>query len=422
MRQCVWLKAMLRLGPVCMLWAAVLLGCGGKTEAPRAAVVPEVTVVTVLPRTVMLSTQLSGRTSAYRTAEIRPRVNGLILKRLFTEGTDVKAGQVLYQIDPAPYEAEYKNAVADLAQSRAQLKSIGSKAKRYRELLAAKTVSQQDYDDAAAALNQLEATIKAQQAKVDVARINLGYTCITAPIPGRIGKSNVTDGAIVTAYQGTPLSTVQQLDPIYVDVPQSTTDLLRIRARMTRGGVERNEKGQNVVRLVLENGQPYPLEGALQFSDVTVDQTTGSVILRAVFPNPENVLLPGMFVVAEVREGVEQQGILVPQQAVLRDYQGNPYALVVDDAGKAQTRMLTLDRAMGGEWLISSGLNGGERVIMEGVQQVRQGMEVKALPYQSSSGGTAAPTVAPGASKAALEATQADSISSSSGTSKAGER
>ncbi|MGE4552004.1 MAG: efflux RND transporter periplasmic adaptor subunit [Desulfovibrionaceae bacterium] len=408
MRRSHKMDAMLRLGPVLALLLAGILtaGCGDTAKGPQAAATPEVSVVTIVPRSVTLSTQLSGRTSAFRIAEIRPRVSGLILKRLFTEGSNVTAGQVLYQIDPAPFQAELANAQADLGQAVAQLKSIGSKAKRYKELLGAKTVSQQDYDDASAALNELRASIAALQAKVDVARINLGYTRITAPIPGRIGKSSVTDGAIVTAYQSTPLSTIQQLDPIYVDVPQSTTDLLRIRARIAKGGVEHNAQGQNVVRLILENGAPYPLEGVLQFSDVTVDQTTGSVTLRAVFPNPDGLLLPGMFVVAVVNEGVEEQGILVPQQAVQRDHQGNPYALTVDAENKVQRRDLVLDRAMGDQWLVASGLDGGERVVMEGVQLIRPGSTVKvtsvaAEPAPAGSAPVPAESPAPAAQPAA---------------------
>ena len=304
----------------------------------------------------------------YRIAEIRPQVNGLIQKRLFTEGSDVKADQVLYQIDPAPFQAALDNAKAALGRAEANLPSIRSRAERYKELLADKAVSQQDYDDAAAALTQVEADIQYWKATVETARINLGYTRVTAPISGRIGKSNVTDGAIVTAYQPMALATIQQLDPIYVDVPQSTTDLLRLKSRLKDGRLKQNGTDQNKVKLILEDGTPYPLEGTLQFSDVTVDPTTGSVILRAVFPNPEGVLLPGMFVRAVIKEGVNEQAILIPQQGVSRDPKGNPFALIVDAESKAGLRMLTLDRAIGDKWLVSSGLAPGDRVIVEGLQ------------------------------------------------------
>ena len=374
----------------------LLSACDGKKEGPPPNAAHKVSTVTVQPRRVQLSTELSGRTSAFRIAEIRPRVNGLILKRLFEEGSDVEAGQILYQIDPAPFRAELNNAEADLARSKANLQAVGSRAVRYKELLNSGTLSRQDYDDAAAALSQLEAEIKSLEASVDVARINLGYTKITAPIPGRIGKSSVTDGAIVTAYQQTPLATIQQLDPIYVDVPQSTTDLLNMRKRMEQGVLNQDEKGRNKVQLILENGAPYSREGTLQFSDVTVDQTTGSVILRAVFPNPDGILLPGMFVKAAVNEGVNERAILIPQQGVSRDHQGNPYALIVDAEGKAQRRPLTLDRAIGDEWLVSDGLASGDKVIVEGLQMLRPGMAVSATPFKPKEAG-AAPAGAPDA-------------------------
>ncbi|MBG0774885.1 MAG: efflux RND transporter periplasmic adaptor subunit [Desulfovibrionaceae bacterium] len=363
--------------------AALALGCDRKPDAPAQSRVraQAVSTVTVEPQRVTLSTELSGRTTAYRIAEIRPRINGLILKRLFVEGSDVKAGQVLYQIDPAPFLAELNSAEASLARAEAQIPSVGAKAARYKELLKARTLSQQDYDDAAAALNELKAEIKSLQASVEVARINLGYTKITAPISGRIGKSSVTDGAIVTAYQTTALATIQQLDPIYVDVPQSTTELLRIKTRLQKGQLDRDEAEHNRVGLILEDGQPYAHEGNLQFSDVTVDQTTGSVILRAVFPNPDGTLLPGMFVKAVVPEGVDDNGILIPQQAVSRDHQGNPFAMIVDGESKAQRRPLTLDRAIGDKWLVLSGLAPGDTLIVEGLQMLRSGAPVQATPY-----------------------------------------
>ena len=382
--------------PTVLLAVFLLAGCGEEQQAATPAALPQVSTVTITPQKVLLSTELSGRTSAFRIAEIRPRVSGLIQERLFTEGSDVEAGQVLYQIDPAPFQAELNNAEAGLGQAQANLQAVGSRAARYKELLEANTLSQQDYDDAAAALNQLRAEIKALQAAVDVARINMGYTQITAPISGRIGKSSVTDGAIVTAYQQTSLATIQQLDPIYVDVPQSTTDLLLIKSRMETGLLDQHEADQNKVQLILENGTPYPLEGVLQFSDVTVDPTTGSVILRAVFPNPDGVLLPGMFVKAVVKEGVNERAILIPQQGVSRDHQGNPYALIVDAENIVQRKPLTLDRAINDKWLVSAGLDPGDRLIVEGLQGLRPGTEVKATPFGQEEAGQA-PAADPGA-------------------------
>jgi membrane fusion protein (multidrug efflux system) len=366
-------------------------GCDRRQETPPPPPVPEVAAVTVQPQQVVLTTELPGRTSAYLVAEIRPQVNGLIQKRLFTEGSDVKAGQVLYQIEPAPFQAALNNATAALGRSQASLPSIRSRVDRYKGLLADKAVSQQDYDDAAGALNQAEADIQYWKATVETAQINLGYTRVTAPISGRIGRSSVTDGALVTAYQPMALSTIQQLDPIYVDVPQSTTELLQLNRRVGDGRLNQDGANQKKARLLLEDGTAYPLEGTLQFRDVTVDPTTGSFILRIVFPNPQGVLLPGMFVRAVVKEGVHEQAILVPQQAVSRDPKGNPVALIVGAEEKVQQRMLTLDRIVGNQWLVSSGLAAGDRVIVEGVQKVRPGTPVK----------VAAPTAAPPAASPA---------------------
>jgi membrane fusion protein (multidrug efflux system) len=357
-----------------------LTGCDQPKQVQRPASVPEVTTVTVQTEKITLTTELPGRTSAYRIAEIRPQVSGLIQKRLFTEGSDVKAGQVLYQIDPAPFQAALANAEAALARAEANLPSIRSRVERYKELLVDKAVSQQDYDDAFSALTQVEADIAYWKAMVETAQINLGYTKVIAPISGRIGKSNVTEGAIATAYQPMALTTIQQLDPIYADVPQSTTELLRLK----NGGLNHKGADQNKVKLMLEDGTAYPLEGTLQFSDVTVDPTTGSVILRVVFPNPNGVLLPGMFVRAIVKEGVNEEAVLIPQQGVSRDHKGNPLALVVDVEGKVGQRMLTLDRAIGDKWLISSGLAPGDRVIVEGIQMLRPGTVVKAVPFDAA--------------------------------------
>jgi membrane fusion protein (multidrug efflux system) len=355
-------------------------GCDRQQQSSPPRPVPEVSTVTVQTDKIMLTTELPGRTSVYRIAEIRPQVSGLIQKRLFTEGSDVKAGQVLYQIDPAPFQAALANAEAARARAEANLPSLRSRVDRYKELVVEKAVSQQDYDDAVAALTQVEADIQYWKATVETARINLGYTQVVAPISGRTGKSNVTEGAIVTAYQPMALTTIQQLDPIYADIPQSTTELLRLK----NGGLNHKGAEHNKVKLVLEDGTPYPLEGTLQFSDVTVDPTTGSVVLRVVFPNPNGVLLPGMFVRAVVKEGIHEQAILIPQQGVSRDHKGNPLSLIVGAEEKVELRMLTLDRAIGDKWLISSGLAPGDRVIVEGLQMLRPGTVVKAIPFDET--------------------------------------
>ena len=363
----------------------ILGGCGKKTTGPPN-ITPEVAVVTIQSKQVVITTELAGRTSANLVAEVRPQVSGIIQKRLFTEGADVKAGQTLFKIDPATYWSALDNAKAALARSEANLSAIQLKADRLRELLAEKAVSQQDYDDAAAALKQIQADIQFGKANVDMARINLRYTSITAPISGRIGRSNITEGALVTAQQPTVLATIQRLDPMFVDVPQSTAEVLRLRRGLKEGRLDQNGENQKKVKLVMEDGTAYPLEGTLQFRDVTVDPTTGSVILRIVFPNPKSVLLPGMFVRAVVQEGVNKQAILIPQQAVSRDPRGNPLTLIVDAQSNVQLRMLTLDRAIGDQWLVSSGLVPGERVIIEGMQKVKPGAPVKAVPFETSGG------------------------------------
>ncbi len=341
--------------------------------------VPEVGVVKIGAREIVLTSELPGRTSAFRVAEIRPQVSGLIQKRLFTEGSDVKAGQILYQIDPVSFQVALDNAEAALRRSEANLLATRSREERFRELLAHKAVSRQDYDDAAATLKQTEADIAYWKAMREEARINLRYTQITAPISGRIGRSSVTEGALVTAYQPLALATIQQLDPLYMDVPQSTTELLRLQRRLESGMLDRSGAGQKKVKLILEDGTEYPLEGTLQFRDVTVDPTTGTVTLRVVFPNPEGVLLPGMFVRAVVEEGVNPKALLVPQQAVSRDHKGNPFVLIVDPDGTAQTRPVAIDRAIGNQWLVTAGLSPGDRVIVEGMQKIQPGLPVKTV-------------------------------------------
>ena len=365
-----------------LIFSLMVKGCG-KSEKPPQGGTPEVATVTISTQQVVLTTELPGRTSAYLLAEVRPQVSGIIQKRLFTEGVDVKAGEVLYQIDPAPYQAALDNTKGALGRAEANLPAIRLRFERYRDLVADKAVSQQDYDDTAAALKQAEADVQYWKATVESARINLGYTRVTAPISGRSGKSNVTVGAMVTAYQPLALATIQQLDPMYVDVPQSTTDLQRLKRNLEDGHINQNGAKQKNVKLILEDGTPYPLEGTLQFRDVTVEPTTGSVILRVVVPNPKGVLLPGMFVRAVVKEGVNEQTILVPQQAVSRDPKGNPYVLIVDGSGKVEQRTITVARAIGDKWNVSSGLAPGDQVIVEGMQRVRPGAPVKVVPFDA---------------------------------------
>ncbi len=293
----------------------------------------------------------------------------------------MKAGDLLYQIDPAPYQAAYDQAKAALAMAEANVPAARLRAERLKGLVEIRATGKQNYDDAVAALQQAEASVASSQAAVESARINLAYTPIKAPIPGRIGRSSVTVGALVTAYQPVPLAVVQQLDPIYVDVTQSSADILRLRQGLESGHLKRSGESWSRVKLLLEDGSAYPREGKLKFRDVTVDPTTGSVTLRMVFPNPDDVLLPGMFVRAIVEEGVSENAILVPQQGVTRDPKGLPYAILAGRDGKAAQRTLTLDRAIGDRWLVAKGLAPGDQVIVDGLQRIRPGSDVKAVPF-----------------------------------------
>lgn len=362
--------------------ALVSSGCWAKKpNAPPQMGLPEVAVVVTQSERVAITAELPGRVSASLVAEIRPQVSGIIQERRFTEGADVQAGDVLYQIDPAPFQAAYDSVKAVLARSEAALIPVRLRLERYKELLKIKAVSQQEYDETSAGLNLAEADIAASKAAVDAARINLAYTRITAPISGRIGMSSVTIGALATAHQSIPFTTIQQLGSVYVDAPQSSANLLRLKRNLANGDLKLDGTDQAKVMLLLEDGTPYPVEGVLKFSDVTVDPSTGSFILRMVFPNPNGVLLPGMFVRAVVNEGVDEQAILIPQQAVSRDPKGNPVALIVNAAGKVEQRMLTVERAIGDQWLVSSGLASGDKVIAEGMQKVRPGAAVKEVPF-----------------------------------------
>jgi membrane fusion protein (multidrug efflux system) len=384
--------------------AVIALAACGKSEAPAPAgsAAPQVGVVVVQPQRVAITTELPGRTAATLVAEVRPQVTGIVQARRFTEGGEVKAGQVLYQIDPATYKAAHDSARAALARAEASLQTARLKAQRFKELVAIKAVSQQEADDAAAALQQGDADVAAARAAVESARINLGYTAVTSPISGRIGKSTVTEGALVTANQATALATVQKLDPVYVDVTQSSGSVLRLRRAFASGTLQRASDTAARVKLLLEDGTPYPLEGKLQFTDVTVEPSTGAIVLRALFPNPKGELLPGMYVRAIIEEGVRENAITVPQQAVTRDGKGDATALVVGADGKVEQRRLQTARTLGDDWLIDDGIKAGDRVIVDNLQRVRPGVQVQPVeraiattPPTSASGGVnAAPAAA----------------------------
>ena len=362
---------------LCMLLSMMLLACeeGGK-GAPGASGPREVVVIKLEPRREVYTTALAGRIASFQVAEVRPQVGGILQQRLFTEGADVKAGQALYQIDPATYEAALDSAQAALMKSEANVTPARLKAERFRELLAIKAVSKQEYDDAQAAFKQAEADVAVNRAAVKTARINLEYTKVRSPISGRIGKSAFTPGALVTANQAQALTSVRQLDPVYVDITQSSQDLLRLRAQFTNGEL-RSVAEEAPVRLKLENGAMYPHEGRLQFTDVSVDESTGMVSLRALFPYPEHILLPGMYVRAVITEGVDENALLVPQRALRRDPKGQASVLLVDGGGKAEVRLVDVGRTVGDSWQVLSGLNPGDLVIVEGGQNVRPGMSVK---------------------------------------------
>lgn len=366
-----------------------LSGCGKETAAPPQGP-PEVGVVEVQPQKIRLTTQLPGRTSPLLVAEVRPQVGGIIQKRLFTEGSEVKAGEVLYQIDPATFRAALNGAKAALARAEANRNSVRLKEERYRDLVKIDAVSQQEYDDASAALKQVEADVQVAKAALESARIDLDYTSVKAPISGRIGRSSVTVGALVTASQGEPLAVIQQLDPVYVDVTQSTPELLRLKQALA-SGMLKSSGNKAAVRLLLEDGTPYPHSGTLKFSEVTVEQSTGSVTLRTVFPNPDKLLLPGMFVRAILEEGVNEQAILIPQRGVTRNPAGSAMVFVVGAEEKVEPRVITVTRTVGDNWLVSDGLKAGDRVITEGIQRARPGTVVKAVPFAVPFGN---PTVA----------------------------
>lgn len=360
-----------------LISAALLAGCDDQGDKHAQAVEPLVTVHVVTAAPLAVTTELPGRTSAFRIAEVRPQVSGIVLKRNFTEGSDVEAGQSLYQIDPATWQANYDSAKGELAKSEAAAAIAHLTVKRYAPLVGTKYISQQEYDQAIADARQADAAVIAAQAAVESARINLAYTKVTSPIGGRIGKSSVTEGALVTDGQAAALATVQQLDPIYVDVTQSSSDFMRLKQSVEQGSLHKDNTGSSV-QLVMENGTAYSLKGTLQFSDVTVDESTGSITLRAIFPNPQHALLPGMFVRARIDEGVQPNAILIPQQGVTRTPRGDATVLVVNKQSQVESHTVIASQAIGDKWLISEGLQPGDQVIVSGIQKVHPGVKVKA--------------------------------------------
>ncbi len=361
--------------------ALIAAGCNEPAAAaPQGVQAPqEVGVVTLAKEPVTLQRELPGRTSAYRMAEVRARVDGIVLERLFDEGAEVKAGQALFRIDAQPFAAALASAEASLSRAQANAEAQRLVAERYAQLLSERAISRQEHDNAVAAAKASAADVAAGKAAVQVAKINLGYTRVNAPISGRIGRAEVTEGAFVRQGQATLLATVQQLDRMYVDVTQPSSEVLRLQRELAEGKLVRSGDGAKV-RLTLEDGTDYPHEGILQFSDVTVNPTTGSVVLRALFPNPERILLPGMFVRAQLDEGTKPEALLVPQPAVRRDAQGKASVLVVGEDGKVAVRPIVAPRTVGNRWLVSEGLEEGDRVIVEGLQKVRPGVPVNAVP------------------------------------------
>jgi membrane fusion protein, multidrug efflux system len=359
-----------------------LTACGGNDQGGgQQHGTPDVGVVTIAPQRAVLTAELPGRTSPFAVSDVRPQVSGILKARLFTEGSFVKAGDPLYQIDDTLYVAAYDSAKARLANAQAALTTARLKAQRYKSLRADKMISQQDDDDAQAALEQAQANVAQQQADVQTARINLGYTRINAPISGKISRSFLTQGALVTANQAQALATIQTLDPIYVDMNQSSSELLGLRRAIAAGDMSGQSKATATVTLWLDDGTRYPRDGVLQFSEVAVDATTGTVTLRAQFPNPDGVLLPGLFVRATIIEGVEPNALLVPQRGVTRDEKGNATALVVGADGTVERRMLDVSQTVGSDWLVKSGISAGDRVIVEGLQYARAGEKANAVAF-----------------------------------------
>jgi membrane fusion protein (multidrug efflux system) len=358
--------------------ALLLTACGKDQDGPPPP--PEVSVITLKARPIKITDQLPGRTTAFRVAEVRPQVTGVVQKRLFAEGTEVKAGAQLFQIDAGSYRAALSSAEAALKRAEAQAVSSKLLAERYAPLIAANAVSKQENDEAIAASARAEADVASARAAVDAARINVVYTQVLSPISGQIGRTLVTEGALVTSGQQAPLATVQQLDPIYVDITQSSTEMLRLQRQLANGELVKDDDNLAEVSLTLEDGSVYPERGRLKVSEASVDPSTGSVLLRAVFPNPRRELLPGMFVRAQLTQGTRAAALMVPQRGVAHNARGEATVLIVDKDEKVAERVVTADRAIDDEWLITAGLAAGDRVIVDGLQKARPGSPVKAVP------------------------------------------
>jgi len=378
-------------------FASALFGCSGAKAPAGPQGPPEVGVLTLATRTVGIVDELPGRTVAYRVAEVRPQVSGIVQKRLFAEGSEVRSGEQLYQIDPATYAAALRSAEAALERAQANREKAKLLQDRYGPLRQNNLVSQQAYDDAVTSFSAAEADVAAAKAQVESARINVVYCQVLAPIAGRIGRSQVTEGALVTSQQSTPLALVQQLDPIYVDITQSSVEMLKLQRALASGALQRDEKNEAEISLTLEDGSDYSEHGKLQFAEVSVDPSTGAVVLRALFPNPRRELLPGMFVRAQLTQAMKSDALLVPQRGVTRNQRGDAVVLVVGDDNKVAERTVTTARVIGNDWLIESGLRAGERVVLDGLQKVRPGAEVRPVEVsveQSSAAGQAAAGVA----------------------------
>lgn len=377
-----------------ILLVGFLAGCA-KQNAPMQPPAPEVSVVTVTSQIIPVTTEFPGRIDAERIAEVRARATGIILKRSFTEGSEVKEGDLLFQIDPAPLQADYDSAQASLAKAQAALTQMQNKAGRYKQLVAVNAVSKQDYDDAYAAALQAKADVKTAKAAVETASLNLGYATVIAPITGKIGEAKVTEGALVSQTDATELAVVQQMDPIYFDFTESSTDVLKLRSDFDKGQLQKVASDEAKVTLLLEDGTTYQQPGRLLFSDITVDPSTGMITLRAEFPNPDHILLPGMFARVQLEQAVNQNAITVLQRAVTINGDGTGSVMVVTPDNKVEARKIKFGDAVGDSWIVTDGLNAGDTVIVEGLQKIKPGVDVKTVPFQDD-GSAAANTPAQG--------------------------
>ncbi len=368
---------------ILVLLLGALAGCNPKQNAPMQPPTPEVGVVTVSSQTMPITTELPGRIDAVRVAQVRARATGILLKRMFIEGSEVKEGDVLFQIDPAPLKANDDSAKASFAKAQAALTRTQVKADRYKALVAINAVSKQEYDDAFAAALQAKADVETAKAAVETASLNLGYASVTAPISGKIGEAKVTEGALVSQSDATQLAVIQQLDPIYFDFTQSSTDVLRLRRFFEGGQLQKVAPDEAKVTLLLEDGTIYQYPGKLLFSDITVDPATGMITLRAQFPNPDHLLLPGMFARVQLEQAVAQDAISVPQRAVALGANGSATVMIVTADEKAEVRMIKLGQAIEDKWTVTQGLKAGDTVIVEGLQKVRPGATVKTVPFAS---------------------------------------